>query len=482
MGRKKLTKIILESSPDLLLLNQQKETALEIAKRKGHQDIQEVIKNPPPKLSDADRIRSVEIVDGVEVINIDEERPKVTKKPQKKKKSSGNPNKVNWSPYGCHYFPDPAEFPDPDPATLPEEPLHSGEQYFLDLGGNIKKGPASNSYTCYCAPLLQRVEKKMDKNKKEMFKHLDQSHGKLTERINHLEKRTKVQVANLSNHMKETFAQERVECHDRMERRAIRDRIAAERYQTMRDVMLRGDLSAWLEKRVQELETNQALRNGEDAAFMRTILRSSKKRKKSFWTELQSGTLRRAASDDNIHESLETTEHPRHEDEERPELRVSDHPHSPPPEMPQIRVRRNSAGDGQLCDFGDFQARELTRPEELELNAKSYDIISYSTTSEAQSSSTYKGAIRWEQNNNNNPKQPPPIPIKKYHHDEGIIYQNFNIQDQTPDSIQRPVPIAAVNNPTVQTFTFDHQTYMHPALRPGGPPILPPKQHQVHRG
>ena len=38
MGRKKLTKIILESAPDLALLNQQKETALEIAKRKGHQD------------------------------------------------------------------------------------------------------------------------------------------------------------------------------------------------------------------------------------------------------------------------------------------------------------------------------------------------------------------------------------------------------------------------------------------------------------
>lgn len=46
---------------------------------------------------------------------------------------------ANWSPYGCHYYPDPGEFPEPNPASLPEEPLTSGEQYFIDLAGNIKK-------------------------------------------------------------------------------------------------------------------------------------------------------------------------------------------------------------------------------------------------------------------------------------------------------------------------------------------------------
>ena len=45
----------------------------------------------------------------------------------------------NWSPYGCHYSPDPTDFPDANPATLPDEPLGKGEQYFLDLAGNIKK-------------------------------------------------------------------------------------------------------------------------------------------------------------------------------------------------------------------------------------------------------------------------------------------------------------------------------------------------------
>ena len=44
-----------------------------------------------------------------------------------------------WSPYGCHYYPDPSEFPDPKVSTLPNDPLSAGEQYYLDLAGNIKK-------------------------------------------------------------------------------------------------------------------------------------------------------------------------------------------------------------------------------------------------------------------------------------------------------------------------------------------------------
>ena len=54
-----------------------------------------------------------------------------------------------WSPYGCHYYPDMTEFPDPRVETLPEEPLQSGEQYFLDLAGNIKKVRA-NFQNYYC--------------------------------------------------------------------------------------------------------------------------------------------------------------------------------------------------------------------------------------------------------------------------------------------------------------------------------------------
>lgn len=49
------------------------------------------------------------------------------------------PMNKNWSPYGCHYYPDPKAFPAPKLDSLPPEPLRKGEQYFLDLAGNICK-------------------------------------------------------------------------------------------------------------------------------------------------------------------------------------------------------------------------------------------------------------------------------------------------------------------------------------------------------
>jgi hypothetical protein len=44
-----------------------------------------------------------------------------------------------WSPYGCHYHPNPGAFPPPNIDSLPTEPLTTGELYYLDLAGNIHK-------------------------------------------------------------------------------------------------------------------------------------------------------------------------------------------------------------------------------------------------------------------------------------------------------------------------------------------------------
>ena len=51
--------------------------------------------------------------------------------------------------------------------------------------------------------------------------------------------------AGMSNNFKENLAQERLECQDRMERRAIRDRIAIDRGQGVKHSMLRKDLTLW---------------------------------------------------------------------------------------------------------------------------------------------------------------------------------------------------------------------------------------------
>ena len=72
------------------------------------------------------------------------------------------------SPYGCPMAPNAEEFPKPNIDSLPSEPLKKGEQYFIDLAGNIQKGPVGKIFNCYCAPLINKVEQKMEMDKKEI--------------------------------------------------------------------------------------------------------------------------------------------------------------------------------------------------------------------------------------------------------------------------------------------------------------------------
>ena len=100
-----------------------------------------------------------------------------------------------------------------------------------------------------------------------------------------------------------------------MERRAIRDRVALDRHQVMRNLMLKGDLSEWIEHRVKELETSQVRKQTENVALMRNLLRGSKRRKRAIISELQSGSLRRALSEDELGPGDDTKDDAEDEDE-----------------------------------------------------------------------------------------------------------------------------------------------------------------------
>merc|ERR550517_530637 len=155
--------------------------------------------------------------------------------------------------------------------SMPDDPLRAGEQYFLDLAGNIKKGPISKSTTCYCAPAFEKFEKKLERDKKELLKHIDSSHTKLDTKISHLERKTRDQLFNLNQSMKESFALERSECLDRMDRRALRERIAIERQQAVRDVSLKRDLAGWLGKKLEEIEVRHVGSDATNAALLRSL-------------------------------------------------------------------------------------------------------------------------------------------------------------------------------------------------------------------
>ena len=130
------------------------------------------------------------------------------------------------------------------------------------------------------------------------MKHLESKHGQLATRIHHLERKTREQISGMSNNFKENLAQERLECQDRVERRAIRDFVAIDRSQALKHSILRQDLTSWLDSRMKNLEDSASKNKQEHSALLRSMMRGSKRRKRALRSELNSGSFRRALSED----------------------------------------------------------------------------------------------------------------------------------------------------------------------------------------
>ncbi|XP_017078522.1 uncharacterized protein LOC108112770 [Drosophila eugracilis] len=195
MGRRKLTRILLEADARLGIKNAQGDCPMHIAIRKNYREIIEIL-NTPKKIrnrkekpkeggsrSDKDRDRDRDVVD----------------------------KGINWSPYGCHYFPDPRAFPSPKLETLPKEPLKPGEQYFLDLAGHIHKGPVSVGNTCYCGPFFRHIENKLNCNRKSLKKYVHKTKERLGHKVQALAIKTNDQIEQLTR----TMIEDRLRCESK---------------------------------------------------------------------------------------------------------------------------------------------------------------------------------------------------------------------------------------------------------------------------
>ncbi|XP_047108781.1 ankyrin repeat domain-containing protein 6 [Schistocerca piceifrons] len=210
MGRRKLTRILLEAGCDKSLKNKQNETARDIALRKDLNEILSILDNCPvsrAKSKYTKTVREKEIKNEKKrEKNESGTSSKDSSTRHKDKKKHKNTHKVHferptgkqWSPYGCHYFPDPKAFPQPNLDSLPQEPLKKGEQYYLDLAGNIRKGPVGVGYTCYCAPFFRHMEARLDRDKQELKEHIDQAHERLDRKVSSLERRTQGRLSELT--------------------------------------------------------------------------------------------------------------------------------------------------------------------------------------------------------------------------------------------------------------------------------------------
>ncbi|RZF38203.1 hypothetical protein LSTR_LSTR005564 [Laodelphax striatellus] len=196
MGRRKLTRILLEAACNKNIRNKQHETARDIAARKELTEILKIIDDVPDVPSSKKSKKKEKPVK--------ENKTSKHKHDKKKQKvqfmeAASLAGGKQWSPYGCHYYPDPKDFPQPNLDSLPNEPLKKGEQYFLDLAGNICKGPVGVGYTCYCAPFFRHVEEKLERDKQELKEQLTCAEQRLGKRVESLERKTESRLSQIAH-------------------------------------------------------------------------------------------------------------------------------------------------------------------------------------------------------------------------------------------------------------------------------------------
>uniref|UniRef100_A0A182QKS5 Uncharacterized protein n=1 Tax=Anopheles farauti TaxID=69004 RepID=A0A182QKS5_9DIPT len=242
MGRRKLTRILLESGCRQDTKNAQDETPRDIAQRKNLVEILNILNTPVDLSARRSRERSSSSSqhqrhkpgDAPTNGKPGHERRSRSKEEAAARKSGRRSNSnddgaaaaaaaaaaitrtdaidpKHWSPYGCHYFPDPRNFPSPKLETLPKEPLGDGEQYFLDLAGNIRKGPIGVGKTCYCAPFFKHLEQRMNQNRRSIRKYVHRATEKLDSRMTALAMRTDDQIEELTKSM----IASRVQCENK---------------------------------------------------------------------------------------------------------------------------------------------------------------------------------------------------------------------------------------------------------------------------
>lgn len=212
MGRRKLTRILYEvcGTSALLLRNAQGETPRDIAIRKNLKPIIEILNSPPSinkcASDEADgrshKPNQHRSSSGSGRNYTSDTSDKLKHKRCINDRTNHDPNASDnskiWSPYGCHYFPDPRTFPPPKLETFPKDPLKKGEQYYLDLAGNIRKGPVGIGNTCYCGPFFNHIEQQINQNKKSFKKYVLKATGKLDGKVQELAKTTDDKIQRIA--------------------------------------------------------------------------------------------------------------------------------------------------------------------------------------------------------------------------------------------------------------------------------------------
>ena len=343
--RRKLTKILVEAATDTSIRNKQGETALDIGVRKGLGEIVSILECGNMRNIISDLEPGAGAVAGSsgqeshggecpEVRQILKQRPGQgaeqllgagprTKARGGRGAAAGTKKCATSGRLGGCGATDLSSL-----SSGPASSLRAEHKYHKKA--RARTGGQAQAQHCDCTPLLEKIGKTIEKDKKDILSHLVQNNKKIETRLESFEKKTKNQMFNFNQNMKESFANERNDCQERMERRFLKDNIEMERQRAIRDIMIKRDIARWLQARLAEIETRHGLETADTRAALRKLTRRKSRREaRAVISEMaHGGTLRRAHSAELVSdaESVQAAAAARHNTAVYRGLVISDRP------------------------------------------------------------------------------------------------------------------------------------------------------------
>lgn len=101
----------------------------------------------------------------------------------------------------------------------------------------------------------------MENDKQELIEHIDLAHDDLNAKITNLERRTRTQLRNINQGMKERLAADKAECLEKVERASIREHFELERLQQHHSERLKNELRTLIQSQIRDLGRHET-RNG----------------------------------------------------------------------------------------------------------------------------------------------------------------------------------------------------------------------------
>ncbi|XP_059153902.1 mucin-12-like [Physella acuta] len=265
LKRRKIAKILVESGIDISLLNKQNETALDVAQRKEHPEIILIITTcGKPRTGPPAEMFGVSFKEEIEdspVVCPDED---LTLKPQlkqekegrrffffKKKKKDKPPTPTPGAKKSGPELFHPGQVPEQQRKT----PVHGffsqyvprdGVQLYRDLAGNIKQGPIGYAPVCQCGPSLRRLENSITDTRDTLYNHMDASHQILSQRIEYLDNRSRLQSQATEAMLEQRLRHEEHACHGRISSRLHEERVETQAMLEQASHTMTDKLEYWL--------------------------------------------------------------------------------------------------------------------------------------------------------------------------------------------------------------------------------------------